>query len=73
MMVAPWFLEGATAASRGNGGLMGLGVILLSLRLGRLRDHYGTYDPVVLWSPRSKARERHGKRRWGPRPIAPAH
>jgi hypothetical protein len=52
---------------------MGLAVVLLSLPLGKLRDHYGRFDRIVLWSPRAKARERHGKREWGTRPPVPAH
>ena len=52
---------------------MGLAIVLLSLPLGKLRDHYGTFDEIVLWSPRAKARERHGRRQWGPGTAAPAH
>lgn len=66
LIAAPWFLEGATAGSRWNSALMGLAVALLSLPLGRLRDHYGTFDKIVLWSPRAKARARHRARLWGP-------
>lgn len=71
LMVAPWFLAGATASSRWNSALMGLFVVLLSLPLGKLRDHYGRFDKVVLWSPRAKARARHAQLQWGPRPRAP--
>jgi hypothetical protein len=67
LMAAPWFLDAATAGSRLNSALMGLAVTLLSLPLGKLRDHYGRYDRVVLWSPRSSARERHDRMEWGPR------
>jgi hypothetical protein len=70
LLVAPWFLDGATTLSRWNSAAMGLAVILLSLPLGRLRDHYGSFDRLVLWSPRREARERHRHREWGPR--APA-
>lgn len=73
LMTAPWFLPGATSASRWNSAAMGLAVVLLSLPLGPLRDHYGTFDKIVLWSPRAKARERHGRRQWGPRTPAAAH
>lgn len=51
---------------------MGMAIVLLSLPLGTLRDHYGSFDKVVLWSPRATARERHVKMRWGPRETAPA-
>lgn len=70
LLVAPWFLSGATLASRWNSALMGLAVILLSVPLGRLRDRYGKYDHVVIWSPRKAARERHWKRPWGPAPLS---
>lgn len=72
LMAAPWFLSGATAGSRLNSAAMGLAVVLLSLPLGRLRDHYGSFDRSVLWSPRAKARERHSSRQWGPPPPVPA-
>jgi hypothetical protein len=66
LLAAPWFLDGGTALSRINSAVVGIAVILLSLPLGRIRDHYGSYDKIVLWSPRAKARERHGQRQWGP-------
>lgn len=73
LMIAPWFLPGATVGARWNSAIMGAALVLLSLPLGRLRDHYGRFDNVVIWSPRSRARERHGRRQWGPRPPAPVH
>jgi hypothetical protein len=72
LIVAPWMLPGATAASQWNSALMGAAVIAASVPLGRLRDHYGSYDPVVVWSPRRKARERHEERAWGAGRSAPA-
>lgn len=51
LMAAPWFLSGATTASRWNGVVMGLALVLLSIPRGRVRDHYGTYDPAVDWRP----------------------
>jgi hypothetical protein len=73
LMVAPWFLSGATAAWRWNSAFMGIAIVLLSLPLGKLRDHYGSFDDIVLWSPRAKARERHRQRQWGPGGHASAH
>ena len=73
LMVAPWFLSGATTAAQINSAVAGLAVALLSLPLGRLRDHYGSYDRIMLWSPRAKARERHARRTWGPHPATAAH
>lgn len=72
VIAAPWLLEGATPMSRANGVLTGLAVCLLSLPLGRLRDHYGSFDKVVLWSPRAAARRRHAREQWGP-PHAGTH
>lgn len=73
LIIAPWFLPGSTTASQWNSAAMGVAVVLLSLPLGKLRDHYGSFDKFVLWSPRAKARARHGRRQWGPRRSAPAH
>jgi hypothetical protein len=42
LVLAPWFLAENTDASRWNDVLSGIAVILLSMPLGRLRDHYGT-------------------------------
>lgn len=56
LMAAAWFLSGATTFSRWNSAVMGVAVVLLSLPLGVLRDRYGTYDGVVVWSPRARAR-----------------
>lgn len=50
--------RGATTASRWNSAAMGLGVLLLSLPLGRPRDHYGTFDRLLAWSPLVRARAR---------------
>lgn len=73
LLVAPWFLDGATPASRASSAVMGAAIVLLSLPLGKLRDHYGSFDELMLWSPRSKARERHRRRQWGPGGETRAH
>jgi hypothetical protein len=52
LIAAPWFLEGAAGLSRWNSALMGVAVVLLSLPLGRLRDHYGSFDRFILWKGR---------------------
>lgn len=72
LSIAPWFLAGATWASSCNSALMGLVLVLSSLPLGRLRDHYGRYDDVVIWSPRAAARDRHRRGEWGMQPLAVA-
>lgn len=56
LMAAAWLLSGATTFSRWNSAVMGVAVVLLSLPLGVPRDRYGTYDDVVVWSPRARAR-----------------
>lgn len=65
LLIAPWFLTGATSASQCNSVALGLFVVLLSLPLGRLRDHYGHFDQVVCWSPLSSARARRAREEWG--------
>jgi len=72
-MGAPWVLDGGTGFSRLNSALAGLAVIALSLPLGTLRDHYGSFDKLLLWSPRAKARDRHRQRQWGPPAQVPVH
>lgn len=44
-----WFLSGASSASQWSSALAGFALIVLSLPLGRIRDHYGSFDPYVLW------------------------
>jgi uncharacterized membrane protein len=73
LMAASWFLEGGTGASRPSSALAGVAIILLSIPLGKLRDHYGGFDRKLLWSPRSQAGDRHRAREWGPRPAHPGH
>jgi hypothetical protein len=73
LMVAPWFLAGATTLSQWNSALMGLAVFGLSLPLGKLRDHYGSFDSAVLWSPSQRARRRNRDEAWEPGRQAAAH
>lgn len=70
LLVAPWFLEGGTAAARWNSCAMGLLIVLASAPLGRLRDHYGSFDRFVVWSPRAAGRAR--PHDWGPHTEAGA-
>lgn len=51
LLVAPWFLHGP-AASQWSSAVAGVAIILLSLPLGKLREHYGTFDPLLQWNPR---------------------
>jgi hypothetical protein len=69
LVIAPWFFASATIVSRWNSCAMGAAVILLSLPLGRLRDHYGSFDRLLVWSPRASARQRHRHTDWGPQPA----
>jgi hypothetical protein len=73
LMVAPWFLDGATMESKWNSAVVGLATVVLCLPLGKLRDHYGTFDDILVWSPRAAARARHARLKWGPGPTAAAH
>ena len=65
LLAAPWLLAGGSELARWNTAMVGAAIVLLSLPLGRLRDHYGAFDRWVIWSPRQAARERHS-RPWGP-------
>jgi hypothetical protein len=49
LVIAPWFLDGATAAWAWTTAALGLVVALLGVPVGRLRDHYGAYDRVASW------------------------
>lgn len=64
LAIAPWFFDGASTAARANSAAVGIAVILASLPLGKLRDHYSTFDRVLVWSPRRRQRDR--RRTWGP-------
>lgn len=46
---SPWFLTGGTVGSHWNCALVGLALVIVSLPLGRLRDHYGSFDRAVTW------------------------
>jgi hypothetical protein len=64
LVLAPWLLSGGTPLYWSLSALTGVVVALLGLPLGRLRDHYGTFDDVVIWSPRADSRERHRRQPW---------
>ena len=55
LVAAPWFLDGGTTASRWTDALVGLALVGLSWPMGALRDHYGSFDRVVAWTPFSRA------------------
>ena len=63
LVAAPWLLGGADLAAQLNAAAAGVAIALASLPLGRLRDHYGTFDRWVVWGPRARVRERH-LRQW---------
>jgi len=54
LVVAPWFLDGGTAASRWSSAALGAAIAVLSVLPSRTREHYGSYDGVVAWSPRGR-------------------
>jgi hypothetical protein len=55
LLAAPWFLTGGTTPSRCGSAIVGALVLLLSLPLGKLRDHYGSFDASLLWEPWHRA------------------
>lgn len=55
LVVATWFLDGASIMARINSAVGGLAVLLLSLPFGSLRDDYGSYNRWVTWSPLGRA------------------
>lgn len=63
LAIVPWFFDAASTAARANSAAAGIAIILASLPLGKLRDHYGTFDRALVWRPRRKQRER--RRTWG--------
>lgn len=44
LIAAPFILEGGTATAMWNNVIMGILVIALSLKKGKIREHYGSYD-----------------------------
>lgn len=50
LMIGPWFLADSTTASLLDDVLAGAAVLVVSLPLGRLKDHYGTLDRSVAWT-----------------------
>jgi hypothetical protein len=52
LLAAPWLLDGGSITARANSAIVGALAIILSLPLGRLRDHYGTYDRAATWGRR---------------------
>lgn len=56
LVVAPWLLDGGAFATALNSAIAGAMVGALGMRLGRVRDRYGTFDRWVSWRPRVVAR-----------------
>ena len=61
LLIAPWFLEGATTAASVNSAIAGLLLVLLSLPIAKIRDHYGRLDRMLTWKPFGGT---HGDRSW---------
>lgn len=55
IVVAPWFLSGASTAARWNGAVVGAALIVLSLPRGRVNERYGAWDRFVVWPHRAPA------------------
>jgi uncharacterized membrane protein len=47
LLIAPWVLDGFVMAARWNDVGVGLALILLSLPRGRIRGHYGSWQPYI--------------------------
>jgi hypothetical protein len=48
LIVGPWLLHGGSTVSRLGGIATGVGLILLSLRRGKVREHYGSWDRRIV-------------------------
>jgi hypothetical protein len=71
LLVGPWFLAGGPDSSRWNSAICGALVLLFSVPVGRIRDHYGAFDDVARWAPFGIPRAKN-RPQLGPRPEAPA-
>lgn len=58
LTVGPWLLSGGSVAAQVNDAVAGLALIVLSLPLGTLRDHYGPFDRMAAWVPVRRAAAR---------------
>ena len=47
LVLSPWVLDGATAASRWNDLVLGAALIVLSLPRGHIRGEYGNWQPYI--------------------------
>lgn len=48
LIAAPFLLEGGDTISMWNDIIMGILVILASIKKGKIREHYGTYDSSII-------------------------
>ena len=48
LMIFPWLIESSTLASAWNGTAIGAALILLTLRRGKVNDHYGSWDRWIF-------------------------
>ena len=48
LLVAPWILEGTTRLSLANGMAVGLLLMALSVRRGRVTERFGAWDACVI-------------------------
>jgi len=47
VMASPWLLPGATAAAAWNGAVVGVLVVVLSIRRGRIGERYGGFERLI--------------------------
>lgn len=48
LIAAPFILEGGNATAMWNDVIMGIVVIALSIKNGKIREHYGSYDNAII-------------------------
>lgn len=51
LIVGIWFVDGGSSAFQWNSAVVGALLLALSIPLGPIRDHFGTYDLWVHWTP----------------------
>jgi hypothetical protein len=48
IVIASWLLAGAATSAKWNNVIAGVALILLSIPRGRVKEHYGTWQPYIV-------------------------
>lgn len=48
LVIAPWVLSGANTGATVNGAVVGVALIVLSLPRGKIKEQYGSWDPLIV-------------------------